>query len=78
MRNTAPEITEPFIFDDRNYGTIIIEELGLADGISTEMMVSIAAENFATDQRIAAMTYQGRSDGLNIIFPDTIIVDKNI
>lgn len=47
MRNNDPEIDAHFILDDKNYGILIIENLGLSDGMTTEMMMSFVIENFA-------------------------------
>ena len=54
MKNNDREITAQFMFDDRNYGLFIIEQLGLVDGVSSELMMSIVIENLASASGVRA------------------------
>lgn len=53
-KNNDPEITAIFMFDDRNYGLFIIEQIGLVDGVSSEFMMLTAIENFASVSGVRA------------------------
>lgn len=53
-KNNDPEITAIFMFNDRNHGLFIIEQLGLVDGVSSEFMMLTAIENFASGSGVRA------------------------
>lgn len=54
MKNNDAEITAQFMFNDRNYGLFIIEQIGLVDGVSSEFMMLTAIENFASASGVRA------------------------
>jgi hypothetical protein len=47
INNSSAEISGQFMLDSRNFGLLIVENIGAVDGVTPKMMRSIVVENFA-------------------------------